>query len=357
MLHSQFQAKSSIWSPHCGLVSFSSDISITESIISICGRIISATISHSSDAFEPFSITVVYFPASRSERFRFLSTILTDFRSVFSSSPSRSIILGDFNYTYSNASSSRNRQAPPRKPSSSITFQRGVSQSCIDYILSSHDLASSIDFDNCHTSYIQPAWSDHFLISSQVRPHPASDTSSASAVGKGSLEMSWHTRCILVSSSEMGTPQIDHCKCRKFVFPTAQGLSQKLNADPSLHPVLNPQLKIVEAQLASLQSYHVDTLALRSGIRWRERGKTSAGFLKRSVDSRVSKKLISPLIHPTSLSRCTTKEEMLDAAATFYTDLYSPDAIDPQAIYQGSTALLDNQGQSTKRRYAEVYFK
>jgi len=66
----------------------------------------------SSDAFEPFPITVVYLPASRSERFRFLSSILlTDFRSVFLSSRLRLITLGSFNYTYSNASSSRNRQA------------------------------------------------------------------------------------------------------------------------------------------------------------------------------------------------------------------------------------------------------
>ncbi|CEP18550.1 hypothetical protein [Parasitella parasitica] len=104
----QFQATSSIWSQHCGLVSFSSDISFSNSIVSICGRIISTTISHASDAFEPFSATVVYFPASRSDRIRFLSTILTDFSHVFSSSPSRSIILCDFNYTYSNVSASRN---------------------------------------------------------------------------------------------------------------------------------------------------------------------------------------------------------------------------------------------------------
>ncbi|KAL7320714.1 hypothetical protein PS15m_000577 [Mucor circinelloides] len=112
--HLQFRAKSSIWSKHCGLVSFSSEISFSNSIVSICVRIISTTISHASHAFKPFSTTVVYFPAFHSDRIRFLSTILTDFVSVFSSSPpSRSIILlGDFNYTYSNASSSRNRQAP-----------------------------------------------------------------------------------------------------------------------------------------------------------------------------------------------------------------------------------------------------
>ncbi|EPB89721.1 hypothetical protein HMPREF1544_03384 [Mucor circinelloides 1006PhL] len=197
MFHSQFQAKSSIWSPHCGLVSFSSDISFSNSIVSICGRIISTTISHSSDAFEPFSITVVYLPAFRSERFHFLSSILTDFRSVFSSSPSRSTFLGDFNYTYSNASSSRNRQAPrswlqyyiddyfldgvtPTGKASSVTFQRGISHSCIDYIMFSNDLASSVAFfDHCNTSYIQPAWwSDHLLISSsKLRLHPAPDAS------------------------------------------------------------------------------------------------------------------------------------------------------------------------------------
>ncbi|KAI8638251.1 hypothetical protein BD408DRAFT_436266 [Parasitella parasitica] len=57
------------------------------------------------------------------------------------------------------------------------------------------------------------------------------------------------------------------------------GLTQKLNADLSLHPVLDPQLKIVEAQLASLQLYHVDTLALRSDIGWREQPGRDSGRL------------------------------------------------------------------------------
>ncbi|KAL7333917.1 hypothetical protein PS15p_202760 [Mucor circinelloides] len=322
MFHSQFQAKSSIWSPHCGLVSFSSDISLSNSIISICGRIISTTISHSSDAFEPFFITVVYLPASRFERFRFLSSILTDFRSVFSSSPSRSIILGDSNYTYSNASSSRNRQAPrswlqyiddhflngvsPPGKASSITFQRGVSQSCIDYIMLSNDLASSVAFDHCNTSYIQPAWSDHLLISSQLRLHPAPNASSASAVGKGLWRAHPHLasiplfkqilykdlakRLVTLNASlsaaqkweqlKLTTAHVAKSFSRRQAFTLSRAedlfhkkrsrLSQKLSADPSLHPVLNPQLKIVQDQLASLQSYHIDILALRSGIRWRE---------------------------------------------------------------------------------------
>ncbi|GAN11625.1 hypothetical protein MAM1_0756c11201, partial [Mucor ambiguus] len=391
LFHQQFQAKSSIWSPHCGLVSFSPDISFSNSIVSICGRIISTTISHSSAAFEPFSITVVYFPTSRPERFSLLSTVLTDFPSVFSPSPSPCVILGDFNCTYANASSSRNRQAPqpwltyiddhffngvtPPGSASVTTFQRGTSQSCIDYIMLSNDLVSSVIFDNCNTTYIQPAWSDHFLISSQLRLHPASDASSAFSVGKGlwrthphlartplfkqQLYKALSKRLATLDASlsaaqkweqlKLATTHVAKSFSRRQAYTLSRaedllhkkrsGLSQKLAADPSLRPVLNPQLTIVEDQLASLQSYHVDTLALRSGIRWRERGETSDGYLKRSVAVRATKKLTPPLVYPTSLSRCTTKEDMLDAAATYYTDLYSSDAVDPQAISELLDAL------------------
>ncbi|CEP09056.1 hypothetical protein, partial, partial [Parasitella parasitica] len=171
LFHSQFQATASLWSPHCGLVSFSSDIAFSDTVISVCGRIISTTISHSSDAFDPFTATVVYFPASRPERFTFLSNLLSDYDFVFAPSPVRSVILGDFNYTYSNSSTYRNRQAPAAwlkyiddhfingitapGASPSITFQRGTSQSCIDYVFLYADLTSAVQFDHCHTTFVQ----------------------------------------------------------------------------------------------------------------------------------------------------------------------------------------------------------
>ncbi|KAF1802759.1 hypothetical protein FB192DRAFT_1379692 [Mucor lusitanicus] len=68
---------------------------------------------------------------------RFLSSILTDYASVFSSFPSRYIILGDFNYTYSNLQYLGDHfvngiTTPGANPS--VTSQRGSSQSCIDFI-------------------------------------------------------------------------------------------------------------------------------------------------------------------------------------------------------------------------------
>lgn len=114
--------------------------------------------------------------------------------------------------------------------------------------------------------------------------------------------------------------------------------------DPSSRPVLQPQLSVVEEQLSSLQQYHVETLALRSGIRWKEKGETSAGFLKRTVSSRASRKLIPPLLHPSTQTICSSKDEMLDAAATYYSALYSPDAIDLDAVND----LLDAIPSSAK---------
>ncbi|KAI8636270.1 hypothetical protein BD408DRAFT_438068 [Parasitella parasitica] len=280
--HLQFQAKSSIWSKHCGLVSFYSGISFSNTIVSICGRIISTTISHASPAFEPFSITVVYFPASRSECICFLSTILTDFHSVFSSSSSHSIIRG----------------ATP-----SVTFQRGSSQSCNDHIFLPSDLSLSVQYEHCRTSVIQPPWSDYFLLSCQLRLYPAADASFTLSVGKGS----WRAHPLLASNlvfrrrlhralsgrvqtldpTLSAAQKWDELKQRTtatvaksfsrrnaytlkraedYLHKKRTGIQQQLTLDPTMKPVLNPQLTIVEEQLAAIQQYHVEALALRSGV-------------------------------------------------------------------------------------------
>ncbi|KAI7906826.1 uncharacterized protein BX663DRAFT_482533 [Cokeromyces recurvatus] len=68
---------------------------------------------------------------------------------------------------------------------SSITFQRGMSQFCIDYIFVTSDLSSSITYNKFSTTYINPAWPDHFLLSSHLHLQAPISTSSASAIGKG----------------------------------------------------------------------------------------------------------------------------------------------------------------------------
>ncbi|KAI9337344.1 Endonuclease/exonuclease/phosphatase, partial [Pilaira anomala] len=404
MFHIQFQASSSIWSSHCGLVSFSSDILFSNSFISPCERVISTTVSHTSDLFLPLTVSVVYFPASRAERYTFLTDIQQKYPLIFPSSPTRTILLGDFNYTYGHSlSTTRSRQAPshwlaytdnhfvdgitPSGTFPSNTFQRGVSQSCIDYIFISTDLFSSIDFDDCSTTFIQPIWSDHFLLTTHLRLHqPTGTDSTAKSVGKGlwrahpklarnpdfkkRLNLALTEGVAALDPSLSAAIKWERLKlitadiCRAFsrrkafnlkraedlLHKKRSGLRKKLISNPASLSILSPQLKIVEQQLISIQQYRVETLALRSGIRWREFGELSAGYLKRTVASRAARQLIPPLIHPESLSPCTTKEEMLETASFFYNDLYSPEPVDMTSL----DTLLERLPESLRLSSSEA---
>ncbi|KAG2191215.1 hypothetical protein INT47_005963 [Mucor saturninus] len=318
-------------------------------------------------------------------RYLFLNDIAQQYPAIFPTCPSRTILAGDFNYSYSRQFSSRIRQAPstwlhyidssytdsvtPTDQLASATFYCGVSRSCIDYVFVSNDLASSTHYDDCTTTYIQPQWSDHLLLKAQFQLFPPiSDSNSVFSVCKGlwrahpRLASNPHfvkqlnrilSKCVHQFNTPMSAAEkweslkastATFCKSysrrKAYTLSCAEdllhkkraGITKKLSLDPSLLPVLSPQLTVAEQQLTSLQQYHVDDLALRSGIRWREMGELSAGYLKRTISARQSRQTIPPLLHPNSLSLCSSKDEMLDAAATFYSDLYSPDPIDPAAI-------------------------
>ncbi|KAG1046676.1 hypothetical protein G6F43_010850 [Rhizopus delemar] len=178
----QFQASNSLWSPHCGLVCFSALLLFSNTKYSVCGRVISTKVTHVHGAFDPVTITVVHAPAGRRDRFTFLEELAQNGASLLPEfGSSRHILLGDLNYTYATHISS---SAPCQAPSSWLsyidscfidcvtdtdcspmaTFSRGSSCSCIDYIFGTTDMfecrvASDV-------TYIQPSWSDHFLLTS-----------------------------------------------------------------------------------------------------------------------------------------------------------------------------------------------
>ncbi|KAG0768661.1 hypothetical protein G6F62_013431 [Rhizopus arrhizus] len=108
---------------------------------------------------------------------------------------------------------------------------------------------------------------------------------------------------------------------------------------PEQVPELQPLVNVVERQLADIQQYHVEILALRSGIRWRELGELSAGYLKRAIATRATRQMIPSLIHPVTKVLCSSRVDMLDAASIFYSDLCSPDPVDPDAIESLLSAL------------------
>ncbi|KAG1139728.1 hypothetical protein G6F37_008965 [Rhizopus arrhizus] len=129
---------------------------------------------------------------------------------------------------------------------------------------------------------------------------------------------------------------------RKVAFDMAQAekrlqhrrrhIMSNIRRNPDQSPENLPLLRVVERQLDSFQHDRIETLALRSGIRWRELGELSAGYLKKTVATGIAKQLVLPLVHPTTNVLCSSVEDMLDATTTFYSDIYSPEPIDQNAI-------------------------
>ncbi|KAG1057614.1 hypothetical protein G6F43_000564 [Rhizopus delemar] len=91
------QVTSSNWTPHCGLVTFNSSISLTPLWSSTDGRIMATKITHISSLFEPITIYIVYAPATSTARFNFLNDRNILFQ--YNQSPKdRRILMGDFNH-------------------------------------------------------------------------------------------------------------------------------------------------------------------------------------------------------------------------------------------------------------------
>ncbi|OBZ81094.1 hypothetical protein A0J61_10611 [Choanephora cucurbitarum] len=201
--HMQFQAVDSIWTPHCGLVPFSPDLFFSQIVKSPCGRLITAIVSHKSDLFEPLSVSVLYAPVCCKERYPFLQDLIHSLPSspILQAQPLRHILLGDFNYSISSGINVRFRRskAPtswlnhvdrfyadavtPRKQAAHATFSGGLSQSCIDYSYVSKDLYPARTYGSVF--YINPAWTDHFMVKTCLQLVPSSVSNSLNQTGKG----------------------------------------------------------------------------------------------------------------------------------------------------------------------------
>ncbi|KAG1036563.1 hypothetical protein G6F43_013025 [Rhizopus delemar] len=206
-LDMKFQAKSSIWSHHCGIVSLNSSIILSASLVTIDQRLIACTVSHVDQVFEPFTIVTIYAPASVQPRREFyyhimklplfsrihidsLDGIQVDLQSLESQLPHRILITGDFNYSPSISCRATNStmQSPfhvaqqkwhnfllanfnevthPSLDNPLPTFRRGTTLSTIDYFFSSLSLSSCVL--KSRIEFINPSWTDHALLSVQFK--------------------------------------------------------------------------------------------------------------------------------------------------------------------------------------------
>ena len=73
------------------------------------------------------------------------------------------------------------------------------------------------------------------------------------------------------------------------------------------HPILGSiSLDFCNDEISFLQNEIAQNEILRAGRHWRENGEKSAGYLKRTIESRAIKRSIESFIHPDTNEKCTS---------------------------------------------------
>ncbi|CEP19594.1 hypothetical protein [Parasitella parasitica] len=114
-----------------------------------------------------------------------------------------------------------------------------------------------------------------------------------------------------------------------------KGLQRKRNRICRQHQESHTRLQLprtFESKIGSIQRDILENQRLRAGHHWREHSEISAGYLKRTIETRAVKKSIPGLLHPTTNTLCTNPLAMQSASSTFYGKLYSPDLVVPDSI-------------------------
>lgn len=383
-----FQAKSTCWTKHCGVVILNPMIEMEPILITIDQRMILCRISHSSQKFSPFYLITIYAPSVQLERQTFFQQLLS---LPFFTNPwttpenssvvgdilddSRVLLTGDFNY-HPDFTSQSPRLAPqrqwiellqtyfhncvhPESPTVAPTFRRGRAMTTIDYMYASPRLHTTLTASG--VEFLNNEWTDHALLTCSFtstsdkhgpgiwRANPAltknyhfldalhtalTELISSMSTDPPSMQQQWDMikRKVKLIAQRYGRRQ---SQWRKLQLDKLQQKRDNLIHQHKDNPAtLHSRLPIVERQIGALQQEIADNLALRAGKHWREHGEISPGFLKRTITSRLSSRHISTLQHPVTTEISSSPSHMREAAQAFYQHLYSKEEVNSNCIQQ-----------------------
>ncbi|KAG1319373.1 hypothetical protein G6F62_011871 [Rhizopus arrhizus] len=178
--------------------------------------------------------------------------------------------------------------------SSIPTFRRNDEiTSTIDYIFLSNSMRTAILSTDIHR--LHSSWTDHQLLSLSINLGPT-------PTGFGL----WRANPLLVKNKEYRSQ-----------------LKQRLQ---HIAQTLPPALSL-QAQWDHIKSETLEISVLKAGIRWREHGEKSAGYLKRIHRTRTNEQNIVHLQEPGTGERVSSQAQLLEVSKTFYQDLYSVDPV------------------------------
>ncbi|KAK4509114.1 uncharacterized protein ATC70_007464 [Mucor velutinosus] len=437
-LDMQLQAKTSIWTHYCGVVSLNPAIQLDDAYVSNNGRLIICTVSHANHLFRPFRLMNIYAPATYHARYDFYADLLQlpFFQSLLLNLSTHSfnfpseapdIIVGDFNYNLrhfpaaiiqdglQNPSFIRNLHLnyhhlsdpslivpdaledsftsphldsndPSNMPSATRaqwlwhamlqhhyrecshrlqpdppipTFHGAGYRSTIDYMYVAPSLTNFV-----HTStvdFIAPQWTDHAMLSIHLRMRLNNHGRGLWRVSPRLADNSFFVNQLykrlddfhrdLVSNPFPASPQVLWDDIKSLTRSLAQKIGRKqaewrrrqlrqlqskrnriLRAYKST-AILNNRLPTIEKAISALQQEMVEhQQALRSGLRWREKGETSAGFLKALSTHRELQRALPTLKDPSTGTSFASQTEKEQAVHSFYSRLYTPTTVNQRDI-------------------------
>ncbi|OBZ81852.1 Transposon TX1 uncharacterized protein [Choanephora cucurbitarum] len=339
----QFQASQAIWTSHCGLVSSSPMFTLSTDLLPELDRVILAKVCSPDNLYSPFYIAVIYAPAnSDKDRRNFFSNLATRLQSTeLRLDLDRLLIMGDFNYSYQRASLAVHTSLNwisfldnycLNALSLNVlhllpTFERNTDiMSTIDYIFVSklfHTSLVTTNLEDCGelTLNFLPSPEYHHQLTKSI-PYILHE---AQAQCQTPQEQWEYVKSRLKRvTKHFGVQQSNARKTRLKALQSSRNafLRTKLPAEERLKI-----LPALEQEIADLHQKNVDNLALRAGQRWREHGETSVWFLKGCVKQRQTTERISALRDTTEVHPSGDQHSMLRSAASFYRQLYTPDAV------------------------------
>ncbi|GAN06991.1 conserved hypothetical protein [Mucor ambiguus] len=411
-LDMQLQAKASIWTHYCGVVSLNPAIQLNTVYVSADGRVVLCKVSHANHLFPSFRLMNIYAPATPYARYDFYADLLQlpYFHTLLSNLSSHSptfppeapaMVVGDFNYNFRHFPSTiiHNKLQDPEfitnlhlhYPHSVGTVSSTPEDPSITPILDSNEPSSHMPPATRRAQWLWHAiLQQHYQKSShRLQPDPPVPTYTS-----GPYRLSqWTDHAILTLHFQLrntnhgrglwrANPRLAanrffvnqlHAQLDEFhqqlasrpVPPSPQliwddiksltrTLAQRIGRKQAewrrrqlqhlqkkrsrilrtykSTAILNDRLPDIEASISTLQQEIAANQALRSGLRWREKGETSAGFLKRLTTQRPTQRTLPTLVDPSSGTAYVSQAEKEQAVHSFYSNLYTPETVNHNEI-------------------------
>ncbi|KAG0809084.1 hypothetical protein G6F20_009055 [Rhizopus arrhizus] len=322
LVNAQFQAQHSLWSRHCGIVSFSPSFVFSTNLTPENDRTLLTKVTHPHNAFVPFYVLVVYAPATsdqhRSQFFNQLFDVLHP--------PNLDINLNRLMISLGVPRSQKVTYTNWMPLGQIIHFCRFTC--CIGSSPSGPGLwrgNTLLARNPAYQQYLRQHLED-------IIPKLPSEWSPAKSWDHIKLQVKQLTRTFAVDYTNWRTKTIRKLQSNRNKF---------LRSKPPLAIRLH-QLPIFDQQIASLQQELTDILALKASVRWQEAGETSIKYLKSIYRKRTVEQHITTLRSDDNEDPVEGTDQLLPITQQFYQSLYDADPVDDlqlDSYHQGISDL------------------